>query len=100
MTAVGTQSSAATIPVTLECIKIILVGIVLDFVVPLGANNTFSRGHYYFSSYFYGSYVYEWSNTYFWYDNAVYIYVRCYNDSSSPVPGVALYSTWTFRNHP
>ena len=38
MTAVGTQSSAATIPVTLQCVK--KNGIseeVLDFVVPLGA---------------------------------------------------------------
>ena len=38
MTAVGTQSSAATIPVTLECVKKNNISEeVLDFVVPLGA---------------------------------------------------------------
>ncbi|MBX9137845.1 MULTISPECIES: dicarboxylate/amino acid:cation symporter [unclassified Clostridium] len=38
MTAVGTQSSAATIPVTLQCVKKNQVSEeVLDFVVPLGA---------------------------------------------------------------
>lgn len=38
MTAVGTQSSAATIPVTLQCVKKNNVSEeVLDFVVPLGA---------------------------------------------------------------
>ena len=38
MTAVGTQSSAATIPVTLQCVKKNEVSEeVLDFVVPLGA---------------------------------------------------------------
>ena len=38
MTAVGTQSSAATIPVTLACVKKNNVSEeVLDFVVPLGA---------------------------------------------------------------
>lgn len=38
MTAVGTQSSAATIPVTLQCVKKNKVSEeVLDFVVPLGA---------------------------------------------------------------
>lgn len=38
MTAVGTQSSAATIPVTLQCVKNNKVSDeVLDFVVPLGA---------------------------------------------------------------
>lgn len=38
MTAVGTQSSAATIPVTLQCVKNNKVNEeVLDFVVPLGA---------------------------------------------------------------
>lgn len=38
MTAVGTQSSAATIPVTLQCVKKNKVNEeVLDFVVPLGA---------------------------------------------------------------
>ena len=38
MTAVGTQSSAATIPITLQCVKKNKVSEeVLDFVVPLGA---------------------------------------------------------------
>lgn len=38
MTAVGTQSSAATIPVTLQCVKKNKISEeVLDFVVPLGA---------------------------------------------------------------
>ena len=38
MTAVGTQSSAATIPVTIQCVKNNEVSEeVLDFVVPLGA---------------------------------------------------------------
>ncbi len=60
-TAVGTQSSAATIPVTLEQTK--KNGVqdgIADFVIPLCATIHLSGSYHYFSQLFYGDYDVKW----------------------------------------